>query len=77
MAILLNIKTFSFHTINFMYNQNMNQPLRKRSSPIFLLLGFAFLAIGLATDQTVFTWIAIAFLVISLVSGGKWLRPRK
>jgi membrane protein implicated in regulation of membrane protease activity len=50
---------------------------RKRSSTIFLVLGMAFLAIGFATNQTTFSWIAIAFLVISLVAGGRWLRPRK
>jgi uncharacterized membrane protein HdeD (DUF308 family) len=62
----------------FMYNHHMNkQQPRKRSSTIFLILGLVFLTIGLATDQTAFTWIAIAFVVISLVSGGKWLRPRK
>ena len=61
-----------------MYNDNMKkQQPRKRSSIIFLILGMAFLAIGLATDQTAFTWIAIAFIVISLVAGGRWLRPRK
>ncbi|HMB21962.1 MAG TPA: hypothetical protein VKP08_03975 [Anaerolineales bacterium] len=53
------------------------QSSRKRYSMIFLILGMAFLAIGLATDQKTFTWIAIAFVLISLVSGGKWLRPRK
>jgi hypothetical protein len=61
-----------------MYNQNMTkQQPRKRSSPVFLILGLAFLAIGLATDQTAFTWIAIVFVLISLVTGGKWLQPRK
>jgi hypothetical protein len=61
-----------------MYNHGMKkQQLRKRSSTIFLILGLTFLTIGLATDQTAFTWIAIAFVLVSLVSGGKWLRPRK
>jgi hypothetical protein len=61
-----------------MYNDGMKkQQPRKRSSTIFLLLGLVFLTIGLATDQTAFTWIAIAFVFVSLVSGGKWLRPRK
>jgi hypothetical protein len=60
-----------------MYNHTMTkQQLRKRSSMIFLILGLAFLAIGLATDQTAFTWIAIAFVLISLVTGGKWLRRK-
>jgi len=61
-----------------MYNHGMKkQQPRKRSSTIFLILGLVFLTIGLATDQTAFTWIAIAFVLVSLVSGGKWLRPRK
>jgi len=53
------------------------QKPRQRSSTIFLILGLAFLAIGIASDQTAFTWIAIAFVLISLISGGRWLRPRK
>ena len=61
-----------------MYNHGMTkQQPRKRSSMIFLILGMAFLTIGLATDQTAFTWIAIAFVVISLVSNARWLRRRK
>ena len=61
-----------------MYNNNMTkQKSTKRTSTIFLVLGMAFLTIGLATDQTAFTWVAIAFVVISLVAGGKWLRFRK
>ena len=64
--------------IDLMYNHNMKkQQPRKRSPIIFLILGMAFLAIGLATDQTAFTWIAIAFIVISLIAGARWLRPRK
>jgi hypothetical protein len=61
-----------------MYNHKMNNPSsRNRSSMIFLILGIVFLTIGLATDQTAFTWIAVAFVVISLAAGGKWLRRRK
>jgi len=61
-----------------MYNDDMTkQKPRKRLSSIFLMLGLAFLAIGIATDQTTFTWIAIAFVLIALIAGGKWLRPRK
>ena len=60
-----------------MYNNNMTkQKSTKRASTIFLVLGMAFLTIGLATDQTAFTWVAIAFVVTSLVAGGKWLRFR-
>lgn len=61
-----------------MYNHPMKkQQPRKRSSMIFLILGMVFLAVGLATDQTAFTWISIAFIVISLAAGGRWLRPRR
>jgi hypothetical protein len=61
-----------------LYNNNMTkQTSPKRSSAIFLILGMAFLTIGLATDQTAFTWVAIAFVLISLVSGGRWLKRRK
>jgi hypothetical protein len=50
---------------------------QKRYSTVFLILGLAFLAIGIATDQTAFSWIAAAFVFISLVTGGRWLRRRK
>jgi len=54
----------------------MKQNKRKASS-IFLILGIAFFAVGLSTDNTAFTWVAIAFIIISLVLGGRWMRPRK
>ncbi len=61
-----------------MYNEDMTkQKSSKRYSAVFLILGMAFLTIGIATDQTAFTWVAIAFVLISLVSGGKWMRPRR
>lgn len=50
---------------------------KRRSSSAFLILGMAFLVIGLATDNTSFTWVAIVFVLLSLVLGGRWLRPRK
>lgn len=61
-----------------MYNLRMkkSQP-RKKYSAVFLILGLAFLTIGIAADQTAFSWIAIAFIVISLITGGRWLRPRR
>ena len=60
-----------------MYNRNMkHQQTRRRASMGFLILGMVFLVIGLATDQTVFTWVSIAFVLISLVTGGKWLRRK-
>jgi hypothetical protein len=61
-----------------MYNDPMaKRTPRKRSSMLFLILGLVFLMIGLATDQTAFTWVAIVFVLISLIAGGRWLRPRK
>jgi len=54
----------------------MKQNKRKMSGA-FLIIGMAFIVIGLSTDNTVFTWIAIAFIVISLVLGGRWMRPRR
>lgn len=48
---------------------------KRKTSGAFLILGMAFLVIGLATDNTAFSWAAIAFIVISLVTGGRWMRP--
>ena len=52
------------------------RPLKKYST-VFLILGLAFLVIGLVSDQTAFSWIAIAFVLVSLAIGGKWMRPRR
>lgn len=49
----------------------------KRASMAFLILGMVFLTVGIATDNTVFSWAAIAFVLISLVLGGRWLRPKR
>lgn len=60
-----------------MYNRSMkSQQSRKRLSMVLLVLGMTFLTLGIATDQTVFTWVSIAFVLISLVLGGKWLRKK-
>lgn len=50
---------------------------KRKASGAFLLLGMTFLTIGIATDNTAFTWAAIAFVLISLVLGGRWMRPRR
>ena len=50
---------------------------KRKASNIFLILGMAFFAIGLSTDNTTFTWAAIAFIIISLLLGGRWMKPRK
>lgn len=50
---------------------------KRKVSGAFLLLGMVFLVLGLATDNTAFSFAAIAFIVISLVLGGRWMRMRK
>ena len=50
---------------------------KRKASGIFLILGMIFLVIGLATDNTVFSWAAIIFVLLSLLLGGRWLRPRR
>ena len=50
---------------------------KRKISGAFLILGMVFLVIGLATDNTIFSYAAIAFVLISLVTGGRWMRPRK
>jgi hypothetical protein len=43
---------------------------------IFLTLGMVFLAIGISTDNTAFSYAAIAFVLIAFVLR-RWFRPRK
>ena len=50
---------------------------KRKASGASLIIGMAFFVIGLSTDNTIFTWIAIAFIVISLILGGRWMRPRR
>ena len=50
---------------------------QRKASGVFLILGMALLTIGLATDIPAFSLAAIVFVLISLVLGGRWLRPRK
>jgi hypothetical protein len=54
----------------------MNQNKRKISAA-FLLLGMVFLTIGIIADMTYFSWAAIVFVLLSLILGGRWLRPRR
>jgi hypothetical protein len=37
----------------------------------------ASLAIAFATDQTVFSYIAVALILASLFTGGRWMRRKK
>ncbi len=54
--------------------KNLN---KRNAANVFLLLGMVFLLIGIATDNTAFSWTAIAFVLISLILGGRWLRPKR
>ena len=45
---------------------------RRMASGAFLILGLAFLTIGIATDNPAFSWIAIVFVLISLLANTKW-----
>jgi hypothetical protein len=54
----------------------MNTNKRKISGAL-LFLGMVFLVIGLATDYKTFSWAAILLVVLSLILGGRWLRPRR
>ncbi len=53
------------------------KPNKRKASGAFLILGMVFFVIGLSTDNTAFTWVAIALIVISLILGGRWMRPRR
>ena len=50
---------------------------RRNISAVFLILGMAFLAVGISIDNTIFSWAAVAFIMISLAAGGRWMRPRR
>ncbi|HET7143772.1 MAG TPA: hypothetical protein VFI68_07125 [Anaerolineales bacterium] len=50
---------------------------RRTISTIFLILGMAFLTIGVSLDNPIFSWASIVCILISLVTGGRWLRQRK
>ena len=49
----------------------------RAATPFFLLIGIIFLGIGIYTDNTLFTWISLPFILLSLISGGRWTRPRR
>ncbi|MCC6261908.1 MAG: hypothetical protein IT311_13700 [Anaerolineales bacterium] len=48
---------------------------KKQISTIALALGLIFLVIGLSTDNTIYSWISIGFILASLILGGRWMRP--
>ena len=52
------------------------QQNKRKPSIVFLILGLAFLTIGMSTDNTVFSLIAIVFVIIALISNSRF-RPGK
>jgi uncharacterized membrane protein YqgA involved in biofilm formation len=50
---------------------------KRRSAMVFLIIGFAFLAIGISTDNTAFSYAAIVFVLIALVLGGRFFGPKR
>jgi len=48
---------------------------RRKLSGYLLILGMMFLTIGISTDNTIFSWVAVACVVISLIAGGRWIKP--
>jgi membrane protein implicated in regulation of membrane protease activity len=50
---------------------------KRNAANIFLVLGIVFLIVGISTDNTAFSWVSVAFIIISLVLGGRWFRQRK
>jgi hypothetical protein len=46
-------------------------------SPILLLIGILLLAVGMYTDNTTYSWASAVLILLSLLAGGRWLRPRR
>jgi hypothetical protein len=70
--------SLSFKPHNPIQKEKRIMKLNKRNvSTVFLILGMVCLVVGLSTDYKIFSWAAIAFVFISLVLGGRWMRPRR
>jgi len=50
---------------------------KRKASGFLLILAMVFLVLGISTDNTLFTWLAIALVLASLILGGRWLRKRR
>ncbi len=46
-------------------------------SPILLLIGIILLAIGMYTNNTTYSWASAILILFSLLTGGRWMRPRR
>lgn len=49
---------------------------KRKASGYLLILGMVALVVGVTTDNTVFSWAAVILVLLSLLLGGRWLRPR-
>ena len=50
---------------------------KRKASGFLLILGMAALVVGIVTDNTAFSWAAVVLVLLSLILGGRWLRPRR
>jgi hypothetical protein len=50
---------------------------RRKLSGYLLILGMVFLTLGISTKNTAFSWAAVACIMISLIAGGRWMKPRR
>lgn len=50
---------------------------KRTASLVFLILGLAFLTIGMSTDNTAFSFIAIVFVLIALITNARRTKPDK
>ena len=50
---------------------------QRKPSLVFLILGLTFLTIGMATDNTAFSVIAIVFVLIALITNATRAKPDK
>jgi hypothetical protein len=50
---------------------------RRKLSGYLLILGMVFLTVGIGTKNTAFSWAAVVCIMISLVVGGRLIKPRR
>ena len=50
---------------------------QRKPSIVFLILGLAFLTIGMSTDNSAFSIIAIVFVLIALITNARRAKPEK
>ncbi|MBE7535268.1 MAG: hypothetical protein HS124_06015 [Anaerolineales bacterium] len=50
---------------------------RKNASAALLLTGLVALMLGMYTNNVFFSWFAVIAVTLSLIVGGRWMRPRR